>query len=108
MSIRLYDLGRTGKHIDIDKIKLLIPGSKIGASDDWCYIPIFRSNFGSYTMWHLGSIFIQKYYVIYDMTPYDNFGKNYLQVGIGLKNTTANITDVKYNNTSPIYSPGPN
>ena len=31
---------------------------------------------------------MQKYYLVFDATPYDNFGLDYLRIGIGLEDHT--------------------
>lgn len=36
-------------------------------------------------MWYLGNIFMRNYYVSFDMSPYDEHGKDYLQIGIGMQ-----------------------
>ena len=33
----------------------------------------------------LGTVIMQKYYLVFDATPFDNFGLNYLRIGIGLE-----------------------
>ena len=38
-------------------------------------------------MWYLGNIFMKNYYVSFDMSPYDEHGKDYIQIGFGVQST---------------------
>ena len=40
----------------------------------------------------MGSIFTKKFYVVYDMTPYDERGEDYIQIGFGVQNNSADVT----------------
>lgn len=45
---------------------------------------IFKSNDDlPQDKWYLGNIFMKKYYMAFDMSPYEERNQNYLQVGIG-------------------------
>lgn len=48
---------------------------------------------------------MNKYYVVYDMTPYDEHGKDYIQVGIGLQNPKMIMGEQHYNPDSDVYKP---
>lgn len=64
---------------------LLLKGSRFKMSDsNNCFLPIFKlpSNLNQ-DKWLLGTLFLNEYYTAYDMTPYDEDGEDYLQVGIG-------------------------
>lgn len=39
------------------------------------------------------------------MSPYDQYGKDYIQIGLGLKKTDFDIADIRYNYQSEKYSP---
>lgn len=55
---------------------LLIDGSQIGNDRGDCYLAIFRSQLyhGNNQTWVFGNIFMEKYYMVYDMTPNDLYG----------------------------------
>ena len=41
--------------------------------------------------WNLGAVFLNNYYMVFDTTPHEKFGLNYLQIGInkvGISYTT--------------------
>ena len=61
---------------------MLISGSDVGDTNNRCYIPIFRAQLNYLDTWQVGNIFTKNYYMIYDMTPYDENNQNYIQVGI--------------------------
>ena len=65
--------------------ELLIGGStfKDAKGDNYCYLPIFRNNDPGNTQWIFGAIFMEKYYMVYDMTT---SSKGYNQIGIGPRN----------------------
>jgi hypothetical protein len=45
------------------------------------------------------------YYVIYDMTQYDEAGLQSIRMGIGKKNPNINILESQYNSTYAGYAP---
>jgi len=47
-------------------------------------------------------MFMRKYYVTYDMTPYTERNQNYIQVGIGLQNQKYLVGEELYD---PNYKP---
>ena len=64
---------------------LLIPGDKIGLSKDQCILGFFKSEEDT-TTWHLGTPFLENYYVVYDVTPHDIHNKDYISIGIAKSN----------------------
>jgi len=50
----------------------LIRGSEVGDAhgDNTCYLPFFASGDSHQSMWYFGTIFMQNYYTVFDMTPY--------------------------------------
>ena len=81
--LRLYDSVGGQFAINLNDQELLISGSQVGDTDDRCYIPIFFPFAdGPAGVWKLGGIVIQKYYVVFDMTPYDERFEDYIQIGI--------------------------
>jgi hypothetical protein len=39
----------------------------------------------------LGDVFLSEYYTVFDMTPMDEFGKDYIQIGIAKANPSDTI-----------------
>lgn len=71
---------------------MLISGKYLGQSDNTCFLAIFISNgFEVENAWYVGNLFLQKYYVFFDMTPADEHNQDYLQIGIGPLNPIKNI-----------------
>jgi len=59
-------------NLDFDIDDFLISGSMIGDADgdQACYLPFFVSDDSHQSMWYVGTIFMQNYYTVFDMTPY--------------------------------------
>lgn len=58
----------------------------VGDTDDVCYAGIFKSGLSiSPNTIFIGNVFMHKYYVVFDMTPYDERDEDYIQIGIGPK-----------------------
>lgn len=47
-------------------------------ADELCYVPVFMSKLGKEDVWQIGSALMKEYYVVYDMTPYDERNEKYL------------------------------
>ena len=58
--------------------RFMIPGQVMGDSEDTCYLPVFRSISGAQDQWYVGSLFLQYFYLVFDMTPYDEEGEDYI------------------------------
>lgn len=53
----------------------MFPGSTIGDSVNTCYLPIFASSLADEDdTWYIGNLFIDYFYMVYDMTPMDEKG----------------------------------
>jgi hypothetical protein len=75
------------EHLNILSKELFIPGTEIGDDVDTCVIPLFKHNIPhKENTYILGSVFFKSYYVIFDMTPFDELKLPYLQVGIAPRN----------------------
>jgi len=37
-------------------------------------------------VWYVGAVFMNTHYIVYDLTPADEKGAEFLQIGIGPKN----------------------
>tara|TARA_B110001450_G_scaffold54137_1_gene50564 strand:- start:123 stop:302 length:180 start_codon:yes stop_codon:yes gene_type:complete len=57
-----------------------VPGSKFGdpKGDNTCYVPVFRSPFESSTQWTMGTLFLEKYYMVLDQTPKNERDLDYI------------------------------
>lgn len=86
LKIRIYDAGHS-LDIVIDGQDLLIPGSQFGnADDDLCYVGIYKQTHLSKQLWTIGNVILKKYLIVYDLTPFNEHHKKYIQVGIAPKN----------------------
>ena len=85
MQFSIRDVNGIEKVFNMKLSDLLLKGSRFKLSDSSnCFLPIFRlpSNLNQ-NKWLLGTMFLNEYYTAYDMTPYDEEEKDYIQVGIG-------------------------
>ena len=62
---------------------------------DYCGLAIMPSELGGIE-WILGSLFMQEHYFVFDMTPKDEKGHNYVQVGIAMKNHEDKVLATHY------------
>ena len=86
---------------DLGKEYLLIDGH-IFNEDNTCYYAIFKHmNDELISDWYIGNIFMDKYYIVYDMTPVEEFDKDYNQIGFGLKSTVIEVGKEHYD---PMYT----
>ena len=90
-------------YIRVDEKDLRLDGERFGAPSDNCYVPIFRSSAEFVDVWQVGSIFTKQYYLVYDMTPYDERREDFIQIGFGLQNETAEVMQARYNYSSMVY-----
>jgi hypothetical protein len=68
-----------------------------------CVLPIFKNQNGDEESWYLGSIFLHDYYMVLDVTPYDEGGQDYIQVGIARRNDSYSQTSAQYDYSYPDY-----
>jgi len=57
---------------------------------------IIGSTDTSLDYWVLGTLFLNNYYTVFDMSPHEHYGLNYIQIGIGQANlnfTAATFVD---------------
>lgn len=68
---------------------MLISGDQMsGGNNKQCFIPIFnhQNSFSDHkNRYKIGTIMMQKYYTVFDMTPAHEYGKEYLRMGFGLQ-----------------------
>lgn len=63
---------------DLHSEALFVNGSDLGLPPTECVIPVFKSQYIPTNEILLGTIFLQHYYVVYDMTPYVQARSPYL------------------------------
>lgn len=80
----------------------MIPGGNLGLGSG-CWLPFFKSQGGADDTWYLGSIFMADYYFVLDMTPYDERGEDYIQIGIAERNDSYSQSEAQYNYSYPEY-----
>lgn len=51
-----------------------------------CTFGLFKSSLPDASTWHMGIPFFKEYYVVYDMTPFDERKQQFISVGIAPKN----------------------
>ena len=70
-------------------------------SRTYCYLPVFYNTKDDHTgTWYLGSLFMKSHVFVFDNTPFDENGKTYNQVGIGLADPLYAPKDVSHEITS--------
>ena len=84
LKVTVGDDGSTTFELKVSEKELFIGGDQLGASDRLCYVPVFQSKLGYTDLWLAGAALMKEYYVVYDMTPYDERGEKYIQMGLGL------------------------
>ena len=87
---------------------MLVPGKEMGDSSNngnICYWGIFQSYDGTESTWEVGTAFFENYYIVFDMTPYDQYDMNYIQIGIAPINKDLDLAKLRYDYTSLDYSP---
>lgn len=80
MKLTLNDVDGTKYDILVDDEILFVPGEQLGnAYKGRCYLSIFANiNTSHQNKIYLGNIFMANYYVVFDMTPYDERGEDFI------------------------------
>ncbi len=60
----------------------MISGDQLGDSANTCYLPVFKSDQGAQDTWFVGNLFLNYFYIVFDMSPFDEQAKDYIQVGV--------------------------
>ena len=60
-----------------------VSGKHFGGSDQECFLGIFPYDTGDQDTWFLGSVFMKKYYSVFDLTPYTDRGESHNQILLG-------------------------
>ena len=67
----------------LDNSRMFIPGSLVGDYNERCFLPFFFEEInGPSKTWYLGNLFMSQYYIVLDMTPFDEKYENYIQVAL--------------------------
>lgn len=108
MSFLLYD-DDTEYKMETDLQDMFVDGDNFGEeSGRFCYAPVFMSKHsGTKNTWFVGSLFLRKYVMVLDNTPYDERDENFNTVSFGIKDTS-NIRkelNKQYNRDSSLYAP---
>jgi|DEB0MinimDraft_12_1074336.scaffolds.fasta_scaffold112910_2 hypothetical protein len=57
----------------------LLHGDIVGDTSDTCYLPVFKTALGDKSdWWYVGNLIMNYFYLVFDMTPYDEQGKDYI------------------------------
>jgi len=83
----------------------LIPGDVFGDSSDTCYIPVFKSTLDDNTVYY-GNIWMNYFYVVFDMSPLDEHNQDYITVGVAPINPEHIVGQEQYNPPTPTPSGG--
>ena len=84
---------------------MLVSPSDIGLNDNFCYMAVFKSGINYSFTWMIGNQFMRKYYIVYDQTPYDEQGQDYIQIGFAEQNDLSVIGINHYGAGLPHYTP---
>ena len=106
LSITFTDTTDNTFKFDLTEKEMVIPGPIMKDVEESCYVAIFKSNIGvSPTTWYLGNVFMEKYYTVFDLTPKDEHGEDYIQIGFAPKNKVNNIGRQQYDPSWDYYWP---
>jgi len=78
-------------NVELDRDSQFLDGSLQGLGKDSCIMPFFGQKSSKIKSWFLGDVFMSEYYTVFDMTPHDEFGQDYIQVGIAKANPSDEI-----------------
>ena len=65
---------------------LFITGDQINQRADHCYIAMFMHDNFNTRAWIVGSLALNHYYTVFDMTPHEERQEGFIQVGMGERN----------------------
>lgn len=91
-----YQLSIPGKHLKVD-------GSEFGEPNT-CHYGVYKSASDADKNF-IGTVLMKEYYVIFDMSPYDQFNQDFIQIGLGLKASGVDIAALRYDYNSSSYAP---
>ena len=63
----------------------------MGKNKDDCYLVVFPHKNSQSNGIILGNVVLQKYYTVFDATPYDERNQNFIQIGIANSATTDKV-----------------
>jgi len=91
LEIALTDSDEKIFNVRLDRNSQFLDGSLQGLGSDSCIMPFFGQTSSRIQSWFLGDVFMSEYYTVFDMTPHDEFGQDYIQVGIAKANPSDEI-----------------
>lgn len=63
---------------------MLIDAEIFGFQKGHCISAVFYTpDGGRNNVWYIGNLFMSRYYTVFDQSPYDEFGINKIQIGLG-------------------------
>lgn len=105
IAFRISDSTGTGNIYQLPVTKLFfLDGNVLGGSADSCYIPVFRSQLND-NRWYFGNFFTSYFYLVFDQTPIEEFGKDYIQIGIAPRSSVPLVGEVSADNTATPEDP---
>ena len=81
-----------------------VDGSLVGDPGS-CYYGVFKSLIADQKTWIVGTMLMKEYYTIFDMSPYDEFNQDYIQIGFARKNPMNVVGDTRYDKDALFFSP---
>ena len=105
-TIQIYDSINTSPEFKIPEQDMLVSGETFADEVDTCYIGIFpNGNSKILQSWYVGNLFMKSYYMVYDLSTFDEHGEDYLQIGIGPKNPNNMLGKMQYDTSYNYYWP---
>ena len=77
--------------IHLTRDSMFLPGELQDLGEGSCFVPIFGQIASTTDTWFLGNVFMSEYYIVFDMTPMDEYDKDYIRVGIAKANPSDTI-----------------
>ena len=84
LSMDFYDDDTRNNYALPSNSNFLFDGDSIG-DPGTCYLPVFKSG-ASQDVWYMGNLFMNYFYLTFDMSPYDEQGKDYITIGVSPRN----------------------
>ena len=78
---------------------LYVNGEEIDGNANRCYLPVFKSTKND-IHWYFGNFFTSYFYMVFDQTPIEEFGKDYIQIGFGPRNPTPLVSEKSKDETA--------